>query len=80
MSGPGRNLRASTGTRWWMMRSHRGLAGVKQRGQRAGGQVGAQMDKHQQHPHRQWQAPGPPGRCGSPRLGQDNDLADLADG
>jgi hypothetical protein len=32
---------------------HRGLAGVKQCGQRAGGQVGAQMDQHQQHPYGQ---------------------------
>lgn len=32
---------------------HGGLAGVKQRRQRTGGQVGAQMNQHHQHPERQ---------------------------
>lgn len=37
---------------------HGGLAGVKQRGQRAGGQVGAQVNQHQQHPDGQRRTPG----------------------
>ena len=58
----------------------RGLAGGEQDGQRAGGQVGAQMDQHQQHPHRQRQPPRAAGSVWQHLLCQQVDGADLAGG
>jgi hypothetical protein len=58
---------------------NRGLAGVKQRGQPAGGQIRPQVNEHQQHPHRQRQAPGPSGRRRYAVTGQCADGADLTD-
>jgi hypothetical protein len=54
-----------------------GLTRVEQGGQRSGGQVGVQMDQHQQHPGCQRQAPGPPRRRRQPMVGRGAHGVDL---
>lgn len=59
---------------------HCGLAGGEQDGQRAGGQVGAQVDQYQQHPHSQRQRPRAAGAVWQHLLCGQVDGADLAGG
>lgn len=67
----GCNTPASTGSRWWMIGVDGGLAGGERGGQCACGEVGVQVDQHQQQPDGQRQAPGTaPGRGGDLMVGE----------
>ncbi|SHU67264.1 Uncharacterised protein [Mycobacteroides abscessus subsp. abscessus] len=77
------NAPASTGTRWWTIRSTVDWLVVVNRAAKARvvRLVGAQVNQHQQQPYRQWQAPRPPTGRRDDRVGNEReDAAELVIG